>query len=488
MSTPDHTFVYLFAGGQLSDRLLPENLNVPRRSWEDDIVADLDDADEYDGEDGPDECDETEETDAFMHVYLQHVRRRLHDELLTTFTGKTWLLDLLKSSEGRDDKYFWLRASKSREICRKLGISYGGEQAYYKDIKVWLPDIQYGRQYMPVCPCCMSNDKVRFLSWQANHYARRITDEHDFFYLMSRRYKCEKCEIMRKFSNADMSGAGVYVSGLRWEEVGKKQPQNAIVINNTKLSEALRSKNKLTKDQWDLFGIESLGSNMTVKAGEKWYIPVPSYSFMGYNPSSVSSLPAGKGRNLGVFLTHRHGVTMRLLDWMRPLFDKGLRPEQLSDILLEKHSKYYFDMYLQREEEIFHDRKGMMLYTGSSRPRKFGNFGDKKRYNGMVPTGNYLSNVYKWFHRTIATHLGKEVHFSVSTCLPAFLPSCLLPCCLAVFLPSCLPVCLPCCLPAFLPSCLAAFLAAFLPSCLPAFLPSCLPDFLPSCLPILLPS
>jgi hypothetical protein len=39
----------------------------------------------------------------------------------------------------------------------------------------------------------------------------------------------------------------------------------------------------------------------------------------------------------------------------------------------------------------------------------FSSFGNKEGYSGLVPTGNYLSHVYKLYVASIGDHLAKEV-------------------------------------------------------------------------------
>jgi hypothetical protein len=85
-------------------------------------------------------------------------------------------------------------------------------------------------------------------------------------------------------------------------------------------------------------------------------------------------------------LTHRAGLHVTLAESLRPLMDKGLRPEPISDWLLEMHSvKYMRDVFagelvLERKRNFQHD---------FSKPM-FSDFDDKKLYNGRVPTGAYI--------------------------------------------------------------------------------------------------
>jgi hypothetical protein len=77
------------------------------------------------------------------------------------------------------------------------------------------------------------------------------------------------------------------------------------------------------------------------------------------------------------------------------------------DILLELHAKKYTHDYLKREQILTHDsRLGIIAPKVKT---MFLSFGNKEGYVGLVPTGNYLSHVYKLFVALIGDHLAKEV-------------------------------------------------------------------------------
>ncbi len=133
----------------------------------------------------------------------------------------------------------------------------------------------------------------------------------------------------------------------------------------------------------------------------------PQYTFMGYDPRSRIYLPYGYRDVYPAFHTHRGAIDLLIIDLMRPLFNKSAHPAALSDILLELHAKKYTRDYLKREQHIACDsRLGIIALTEKT---MFSTFGNKEGYAGPVPTGNYLSRVYKLFAATIEDHLTKEV-------------------------------------------------------------------------------
>jgi hypothetical protein len=89
------------------------------------------------------------------------------------------------------------------------------------------------------------------------------------------------------------------------------------------------------------------------------------------------------------------------------LFDKGVRPTALSDLLLELHAKKYTNDFIKRERLLERD----MLFAASEAdcPQMFSGFADKLKYDGRVPTSHYLQMVYMKYHALIRSHCDREV-------------------------------------------------------------------------------
>jgi hypothetical protein len=75
------------------------------------------------------------------------------------------------------------------------------------------------------------------------------------------------------------------------------------------------------------------------------------YTFMGYDLQSRQLLPHGYGSKFPAFFTYKAAVDNEIIDLMRPLFNKGVKPEAMSSVLLELHAKEYYCQYEKREHQ-----------------------------------------------------------------------------------------------------------------------------------------
>lgn len=129
------------------------------------------------------------------------------------------------------------------------------------------------------------------------------------------------------------------------------------------------------------------------------------YTFMGWDRRILPLFADGRGKEFPALLTKRAGIDISLLDWMRPLYDHGICPNGLSSILLEFHTKRFTRSNIKYERYI---AKMKRLDPSCVHPL-FGEFANKQKYNGSVPTGKYLGHIYKIHHAEIEDHLAKEV-------------------------------------------------------------------------------
>ena len=132
-----------------------------------------------------DESSESEEEKGVMQIYLQAIYKELRIETSRDSKGlsKNWLMDFLITCNWR------IPFHRAKFMCRKLEISFT-EDAYYRDVEVWLPEIRFGLECMPKCPTCKSNAKVSFHAYRENHFGRKIISLNTCYYIQSRRYIC----------------------------------------------------------------------------------------------------------------------------------------------------------------------------------------------------------------------------------------------------------------------------------------------------------
>ena len=132
-------------------------------------------------------------------------------------------------------------------------------------------------------------------------------------------------------------------------------------------------------------------------------------TFMGYDLRSRAYLPHGYGDDYPAFHTHRGGVDLEVIDEMRSLFNKGLRPDSLSSHMLELKSKRYYKSYIKREHLLKRDRQCNIFSNVIVPVELYLEFADKTKFNGRVPSGLYLATCYKQYGELILNHLDNEV-------------------------------------------------------------------------------
>lgn len=159
---------------------------APSPSPDGDIQADLDD-----------DRDMPEQESGVMGTYLRAVFDRLKAETRQNSGGsagalqENWLLKLL-------EEWDWEISEKHAAlVCEKLGLVYG-EPSYYRRIYVWLPDLRWGHESMPPCVNCKHSNNVQVHGWRDNHCGRRVYSIDTHYFIISRRYKCSKCEGVAK--------------------------------------------------------------------------------------------------------------------------------------------------------------------------------------------------------------------------------------------------------------------------------------------------
>ena len=209
---------------------------------------------------------------------------------------------------------------------------------------------------MPCCPTCKSNEHVGNKGFHDKHFGRLIIGLRENYYAISRRYVCYSCM--------------------------KKSDDIESVID------------------------QSLNENENVSVEKT--VDKLQYNFMGWNSQSLPLLPLGRGSEFPAFLSWKAGVDKTVIDMMRPLFDKGFKPESFSNMLLELHTSEFTRKSLRHEYEI-KGRKNQQRLDRTEVFEPLGGFADKLKYRGIVPTGRYFRYVYKSFHKTIRPFLIREV-------------------------------------------------------------------------------
>ena len=247
------------------------------------------------------------------------------------------------------DHHWRVLREEGPKLATRLGLTKE-HVSYYVEVQVWLTDLQWGKSLMPRCPHCKKFGQPH--GFQHNHFGRIVVDQKDHYYIISRRYKCEAC---------------------------KKRKEDLVTQAHHVASQ--------------------MGAEIEVKKMNF------QYTYMAWDMRILHLYADGRGAEFPAFLTKKAGVDVSLIDLMRPLCDKGVRPKAMSQTLLELQTKEFTKRHIRYERDY---KMRKRLESNLVLP-SFGEFADKHRYNGRVPTGRYLAHVYKLYHNGIREFLDKDV-------------------------------------------------------------------------------
>ena len=177
------------------DVLVIDSPSMPTELRTADVLNNLDFNDEDDerleSDDDDDDDNDKDDISGVQQDYVRAIQKRLQAELSGAHDGPQWLLDELN----RD--LFWIRSHRAHFIVSKIVGLEKHPQAFYRDVYVWLPDVQWSdanKTFMPCCPNCKSNKHVGAHCFRSNHFGRVVVTLSTTYYVMTRRYICHECQ------------------------------------------------------------------------------------------------------------------------------------------------------------------------------------------------------------------------------------------------------------------------------------------------------
>ena len=178
-------------------------------------------------------------------------------------------------------------------------------------------------------PTCRNCKRVVCLHGFSSHFGRIVIGVTDHCYVISRPYHCKQCMEIRK----------------------QKMAQARLLASN--------------------HGVK-FGVPQKVKG---------QYTVMAWDAMILSFYADSHGARFPAFLTRRAGVDIGPIDFLRSMFDKGIKPRCVSKSLLELYTKKYTTIHVRY--------KGDYNIAIRLQPNKiwspYGEFADKMRYNGRIP-------------------------------------------------------------------------------------------------------
>ena len=113
--------------------------------------------------------------DQFVSTHQARHKTKVEDKYCRAKSLKglqrPWLTDFLNSHNWQIQACAALTIAKLLVKAKLLAKKDGGLEAYYRDVRVWLSEIQYGCMVLHPCPYCCMNKHVVKHCWPTNHVA-----------------------------------------------------------------------------------------------------------------------------------------------------------------------------------------------------------------------------------------------------------------------------------------------------------------------------
>eukprot|EP00956_Cyclotella_meneghiniana_P039395 scaffold171059_cov23-Cyclotella_meneghiniana.AAC.1 len=111
---------------------------------------------------------------------------------------KKWLIEHLVNNDG------WVRKEQAKSIIKDLKSSdrspstnkhvsvawKPSNKLYYRDIKIWLPEILLTGHCYPFCPTCKRNSHVSRRAFHSNNIGRTIIGLKQNYHVLTCQYEC----------------------------------------------------------------------------------------------------------------------------------------------------------------------------------------------------------------------------------------------------------------------------------------------------------
>lgn len=174
--------------------------------------------------------------DSVMYEYLSAMQRQFKKELSGREQNRNERKFLLAECE----RFFYvLPRQRAKYYCKKLEINFH-ESAYYQDIHIWLPDVQHGSDFTPACINCKNSKHVSAHAWPM-WLGRRFFGLETSYYVMTRRYRCNKCEkiILQSKKNLQYTFMGWDERSLPFTAFGKGSDFPEILTKKSGIDKSL---------------------------------------------------------------------------------------------------------------------------------------------------------------------------------------------------------------------------------------------------------